>query len=356
VYLLPYVGAASALTAAVAFWLAPRHGRRGVAGVATAIALLEIGAGLAAIDARAPTEALVSGGALLVLAAVGVVTARRDREELPAFAAQLALAAGYLVTRLHGMGADLGGGDALAALVSGAVFAGLYGWAARQPGEVFRRPALLGAVVFPLAGLLAAPWDEPLVCAALLVGQAAHFAALGRNESVRGPASLLAAVAFNAALLFVWRGSSFGEPQYYVIPAALSALVLLRVFRDDLSDEAHARLRALALTAIYAAAAWKPLLFDQTWAMLLCVLVCVIGVGVGIATRIRSYLYLGTAFLVVTVATNLVRYGLRDHRIGALFLSVLGLMVVSFMVLLSAQRAELLRRYERVRQLLSDWE
>lgn len=355
-YLLPYVGAASALTAAVAFWMKPLNGRRGVAAVATALALLEIGAGLASIDTRAPTEALVAGGALLVLAGVGVVTARREKDEAPAFAAQLALAMGYLVTRLHGMGADLGSGDALAALVSGAVFAGLYGWAARQPEQVFRRPALLGAVAFPLAGLLAAPWSEPLVCAVLLVGHAAHFAVLARSESVKAMASLLAAVAFNLALLLTWQGSGAGEPQYYLIPAALSVLVLVRVFQDELSDDARARLRALALTAIYAAAAWKPLVFDETWAMLLCALICVIGVGVGIATRIRSYVYLGSAFLVVTVATNLVRYGLRDHRLGAVFLSALGLMVVGFMVLLSAQRAELLRRYERVRQLLSSWE
>ena len=59
---------------------------------------------------------------------------------------------------------------------------------------------------------------------------------------------------------------------------------------------------------------------------------------------------------VLTVSANLVRYGMRDHRLGAVFLSVLGLLVAGFMVLLSAQRAELLKRYERVRQILGGWE
>ena len=41
-----------------------------------------------------------------------------------------------------------------------------------------------------------------------------------------------------------------------------------------------------------------------------------------------------------SVVANLVRYGVRDHCLGAVFLSVLGLLVVGFMVLLSAKRQE----------------
>jgi len=90
--------------------------------------------------------------------------------------------------------------------------------------------------------------------------------------------------------------------------------------------------------------------------MLLCVGLCLLGVGAGIALRIRSYVYLGSAFLVTCVAANLVRFGMRDHRVGAAFLSLLGLMVVGFMVLLSAHRERLLQRYARVRSLLAAWE
>jgi hypothetical protein len=325
--------------------------------LAAAIAFAELGGGLGLIDVQAVREAVVAAVALSALAIASVAAARRDGDEPAAYVAQLALALGYLVVRRHGMGGAFGQGDTLVALLAGAAFGGLYGWASRQPSPVFRRPAVLGAVALPLAGLFAAPWEsEPLVCAALLVGIAAHFAAMARRPDLRGGLSLLSAVAFNAALLVAWLGSGAGEPQYYVIPAAISVLVLLRVFRDQLSEVARARLRALALTALYGAAAWKPLVFNETWAMLLCVLVCVVGVAAGVATRIRSYVYLGTAFLVVTVSANLVRYGMRDHRLGAVFLSALGLLVVGFMVLLSAQRAELLKRYERVRQLLQGWE
>lgn len=356
-FILPYIGAVSALLGAAALWLGPKSGRRLVGLVAAGIAFLELAGGLSLIETQALREALVAGVALAALAIAAVAVARRDRDEPAAFVAQLALAIGYLVVRRHGMGGPFGQGDALAGLLAGAAFGGLYGWAARQESPVFRRPAMFGAVALPLLGLFAAPWErEPLVGAALLVGLAAHFAAMARLPDLRRPLSLLSAAAFNAALLVAWQGTGSQEPQYYVIPAAVSVLVLLRIFRDQLSDVARARLRALALTALYGAAAWKPLVFDETWAMLICVLVCVLGVAAGVASRIRSYVYLGTGFLVVTVSSNLVRYGMRDHRLGAVFLSVLGLLVVGFMVLLSAQRAELLKRYERVRQLLGGWE
>jgi hypothetical protein len=356
-FILPYIGAVSALLAAAALRLGPESGRRMVGLVAAGIALLELGGGLSLIETQALREALVAGVALATLAIVAVTVAARDHDEPAAFVAQLALVIGYLVVRRHGMGGAFGQGDALAGLLAGAAFGGLYGWASRLESPVFRRPAMFGAVALPLVGLFPAPWErEPLVCAALLVGLAAHFAAMARRPDLRHPLSVLSAVAFNAALLVAWQGTGAGELQYYVIPASLSALVLLRLFHDQLSSVARARLRALAITVLYGAAAWKPLVFDETWAMLLCALVCVLGVAAGVASRIRSYVYLGTAFLVVTVSANLVRSGMRDHRLGAVFLSALGLLVVGFMVLLSAQRAELLKRYERVRQLLGGWE
>jgi hypothetical protein len=169
-------------------------------------------------------------------------------------------------------------------------------------------------------------------------------------------ASLVSAGAFNTALFFVWAGTGAGEPQYYVIPVGLSLLVLLRVFHEALSPDSRAKLRALAITVVYVAGAWKPLMFQDGGAMLLCVFLCVVGVAAGVALRIRSYVYLGSAFLVTCVLANLARFGIRDHRMGAAFLSLLGVGVVGFMVVFTAKRAELQEHYARVRAMMDTWE
>jgi hypothetical protein len=235
---------------------------------------------------------------------------------------------------------------------------GVAGWASRQSGasEVLAGPARLGAYAVPILSILALPWQAPITAAALLVGHAAHFAALARDDDERRGAALASVVAFNAALLVAWSANRAISVELLAVPAGVSLLILIRVFRDALTPEAEAKLRAVAVTGIYAAAAFRPLMFPQTAAFLGCVVLCLVGVGVGIALRIRSYLYLGTAFLVTSVTANLVRFGVRDHRAGAAALSLLGLAVVGGMILLSAKKAELVLRYERLKAQLADWE
>jgi hypothetical protein len=75
-----------------------------------------------------------------------------------------------------------------------------------------------------------------------------------------------------------------------------------------------------------------------------------------VALRIRSFVTLGSVFLVTTVVATLVRWGVREPRLGALFLSGLGLAVVAFMVVVTTKKAELLERYKRVRGALERWE
>ncbi|QSQ22995.1 hypothetical protein JY651_49240 [Pyxidicoccus parkwayensis] len=359
-FILPYFGAASALLATLALFVAGKPWRRGVGHGFTVVALTEVLLGLALLGANgdALREALVATVSLAVLLFALVRRAAVEEDEASAWLAQGVLALGYLSVRMLGMGVDPGPADSLAALVGGALFTGLYFFVQREGAglKAFRRPALVGSFLFPLAGLLCAPWNEPLQVAALLVGHAAHFAAQAAHPSRRGQASLASVVAFNAALFMVWQGTGAGEPQYYVIPAGLSLLTLLRVFRASIEQDTYAQLRAVAVTVIYVAGAWKPLMFSDGGSMLLCVVLCVVGVGFGIALRIRSYVYLGTAFLVTCIAANLVRFGMRDHRIAAASLFMLGLLVIGSMVMLSAYRATLLQRYARVRDMLSTWE
>ncbi|MBN8233065.1 hypothetical protein JYK02_36680 [Corallococcus macrosporus] len=359
-FILPYFGAATALLATLVLSVAGPSVRGRMGRAFAGIALIEVLFAVLAVrlPGGASREAWVACGGLAVLLFALVRHAAREEDEAAAWLAQAVVATGYFCVRFIGLDARPDAADSLVSIMGGAAFTGLYLFVRREGAglKAFRRPAVAGAWLFPLAGLLTVPWSQPFVAVALLVGYAAHFAALGAFTKQRGAASLMSVAAFNTALYLVWLGTGSGEPQYYAIPAGLSLLLLLRVFRRGLSQDAYAQLRALAVTGIYVAGAWKPLLFNDGDAMLLCVFLCLVGVGAGIALRIRSYVYLGSAFLVTAVAANLVRFGMRDHRMGALFLSLLGLAVVGFMVALSAHRAALLQKYARVRDLLATWE
>jgi len=358
--ILPLFGAGTALLATLALSVAGERMRRDAGHGFSLLAMGEVllGLGLVSGSPDSVRGALVACGSLGVLCVALVRRAIREDSEQAAFLAQGTLVSGYLAARLHALGSGLGTADSLVALAGGVVFSGLYVLAQREGAGLpaFRRPALWGAFLFPMAGLLTAPWHQPLYVAALLVGHAAHFAALASHPSQRGVGSVVSAAAFNAALALLWVGTGAGDPQFFVIPASLSLLVLLRVFRDTMDPDTQARLRAVAITFVYVAGAWRSVVFQDSGAMLTCVLVCVVGVVVGVALRIRSYVYLGSAFMVTCVVANLVRFGTRDHRVGAVFLSLLGLGVVGFMVLFTSKRAELLSRYERVRALLDTWE
>jgi hypothetical protein len=359
-FILPYFGAATALLATLVLSVAGKAVRGKLGRAFSGLALLEVLVAVLAVHVPggAAREAWVACAGLVFLLFALVRHAAREQDASAAWMAQAVVATGYFCVRFMGLGASPDAADSLVSIVGGAIFIGLYLFVRREGAghAVFRRPAVAGAWMFPLAGLLTVPWSQPWVATALLVGYAAHFAALAACTNAKGGASLMSVAAFNTALYFVWLGTGSGEPQYYIIPAGLSLLLLLRVFRGSLSRDAYAQLRAVAVTGIYVAGAWKPLMFNDSGAMLLCVFLCLVGVGAGIALRIRSYVYLGSAFLVTAVAANLVRFGMRDHRIGALFLSLLGVMVVGFMVMLSAHRATLLQRYARVREMLSTWE
>ncbi|WP_426754903.1 hypothetical protein [Myxococcus sp. Y35] len=359
-FILPYFGAASALLAVLALFVAGKSLRGSVGHGFTAVALTEVLLSLVLVGASADAlrEGLLTSVTLGVLFFVLVRRAVKEQATASGYVAQVVLALGYLSVRVLGMGEHPGPGDSLVVLVGGALFTGLYFFAQREGSGLasLRGPMLLGAYLFPLAGLLSAPWGAPAHMALLLVGHAAHFLALGMRPECRGLASTTAVLAFNAALFMGWQATGAGEPTYFIVPAGLSLLALLRVFRGELDLLLYTQLRAVTVTAIYIAAAWRPLMFDDGRAMLLCVLLCVVGVVCGIALRIRSYVYLGTGFLVTCIAANLVRFGMRDHRVAAASLFILGLLVIGSMVMLSAHRATLLQRYARVRALLETWE
>ena len=151
-------------------------------------------------------------------------------------------------------------------------------------------------------------------------------------------------------------GSGFEELQLLLIPLGLSLLVLARVFDTELSSGAVVQLRAWGMGLMYVAVAWTPLTVTSVPALMLCVMVCLAGVALGAHWRIRSYVVLGSGVLVTTVLATLVRSGLAEPRLGAIFLSLLGLGVVVVMVILTTKREELQARFTAMQRTMATWE
>jgi len=347
--ILPWCGLALAALGALALQLKTTASREVAGLVAVTFGLAEVASSGLLLDAAYPREALVALAAVvLALLALG----RRvlaDDDAVAAWLAQAAAVLGFVAVRWLGFHAAPGATAAFASLVFGALLGGV----ARVLPFDSAKAARTGAWLWPLAGLFAAPFSQVWVVAGLLLAHALHFAVLARTSR---RFAALSSLAFNAALAFGWMAAGLNHPQYLLVPVGLTALVLLKVFEERLSAPALQRCRAAAVTLIYAASAFEPLAMPTPWALWLCALVCVLGVAAGIAFKVRSYVFLGTGFLVTTVVSSLARYGIQQPRVGALLLSGLGLLVVAFMVLVTTRRSELLARYQRARSMLAQWE
>ncbi len=321
----------------------------------SSVALVELLLGTSLLAAAHPREAVVS---VLVAGVLAFIAWRRvvsDDEEVSAWMGQCAVVMGALAARVLGMGAMPNLTDAWVLLGASAAFAGLSQLLAREGREDSARALRFGAMAWPVLGAVLVPWTTWSLGAGWLVGLSALAAWIARAGSRRSGA-LLSAVALNAAVLLAGVGSGFEELQLLLIPLGLTLLVLARVFSDELSLDAGVQLRAWGMGFMYAAVAWKPLMVTSVPALVLCVLVCLGGVALGAMWRIRSYVVLGSGVLVVTVLATLVRSGLAEPRLGAVFLSLLGLAVVVVMVGITTRREELQARFAAMQRAMATWE
>ncbi len=351
VLIFPWWAAASA---ALALVRQLRQGKSSVHAFAW-VALGELALGITLLASAQPREALLS---VLVACVLAFIAWRRtvEEDEAPsAWLGQCAVVAGALAARVLGVGAMPGLTEAWVLLGVSAVFAGLAQFFAREGREEAAKALRQGAMVWPLLGAVLVPWQTWSLGASWLLGLSLLAAWVARSGSRRGGA-IVSAVSLNAAVTLAAFGSGFGELQLLLIPLGLTLLVLARVFDDELSAGAVVKLRAWGMGLMYVAVAWTPLTVTSVPALMLCVLVCLGGIALGSHWRIRSYVVLGTGVLVTTVLATLVRSGLAEPRLGAVFLSLLGLGVVVVMVMISTRREELQARLSAMQRVMATWE
>lgn len=219
-------------------------------------------------------------------------------------------------------------------------------------GATFTKPLRQAAAASPLAGLVLAVAGSGLAVPGLTAAGAVFFLRYvlrSRWADLAGGLVLLDAAAL---LLAVQQGWS--QPLAFVAPVGLSALVAAQLLRRTLDLRVVTLMRYAAAAAIYLAA-----LVDAVgtpmWSLVL-LQMSLLGMAAGAVLRVRAYLFLGSGFAAAALLTELLRFGLAHSQFWALYLTVLGLLILGFMVLLTLWRQPLGQLRQQFAQVMGEWE
>lgn len=158
--------------------------------------------------------------------------------------------------------------------------------------------------------------------------------------------ALLAALATNAAM---WSLLAHHEvpfvvhPQAWVIPLALIVLVSEHINRHRLSAEASNAMRYAGVAMIYVASAADMFIAgvgSSLWLPVVLAVLCVAGVFAGIVFRVRAFIYLGVAFLLLDVFSMIWHAAVNLQQTWVWYASgiVLGVFVLGLFAYLEKRR------------------
>jgi hypothetical protein len=236
-------------------------------------------------------------------------------------------------------------------------------------GELFQRrrilvlssPLLRTGVILPLLPVLAFAALPSKVDYAVLLFVVSLFYAIASAVRTSLVLGLLAALAANAG---VWTLLSrqpalafFVHPQLWVIPIAASVLIASQINQEHLSAQAVRFIRYACLILVYVSSTADIFLngvADHPWLPLVLASLSVIGVLLGILLRIRPFLFLGTAFLGLSIVTMIQYAAISLHStwIWSVAGIVLGAAIIALFALFEQKRASMLEWVEE----LKGWE
>jgi hypothetical protein len=293
-------------------------------------------------------------GTLTALSAYLLLVGRRDEREWLLHAAGVTLLGLYWVVRWSWAGLAWAGPWFDAAALLAAVQSALWLSRGRVPAE--KRALLAPALTWPLLALGLLPQLGPGQGAllALLIG--AHYAAGARVLETRHlgvPAALFA----NAALFLSYASVGWSDVMLYVVPLCMTSLLLVQVYAAELGPTGAKALRTIALLSLYVIGTSRALMtLDALQTLVVVPGICVAGIIAGTLLRVRVYVLMGVGFLAADLCLNMVHYGLARPHLGALFLTLLGLLLVAGMVVFSLERERILRRYSAIFTELRTWD
>jgi hypothetical protein len=167
---------------------------------------------------------------------------------------------------------------------------------------------------------------------------------------------VLAAVAANGSLWYLLsrqEGLSFTEhPQLWLIPPALCALAAGYINRNRLTQEQSTALRYASAIVIYVSSTADVFIHgiaEAPWLPAVLAGLSILGVFAGILLRVRAFLYLGTAFLIVALMTVIWHAAEQWTWIWWVSGIVTGALIIAILGLFEKRRDDVLRVVEELK-------
>jgi hypothetical protein len=170
---------------------------------------------------------------------------------------------------------------------------------------------------------------------------------------------ILAALAANGALWYLLhRAAGWGlleHPQLWFIPPALCVLVAAYLNRESLSEQQLTSIRYGAASAIYVTSTADVFLngvAEAPWLPVILAAISLVGIFAGIMLRVRSFLLLGTGFLMLSLFT-IIWYAAVDLEQTWLWSAtgiVAGILIIAVFAVFEKKRQDVLRLVDQLKQ------
>jgi hypothetical protein len=170
---------------------------------------------------------------------------------------------------------------------------------------------------------------------------------------------ILAVFAGNGGLWNLLDGAGgygfYEHPQLWLIPVSVSVLLAAHVNRERLTKEQMTLIRYTTLMMIYVSSTSDIFIngvSESLWLTIVLTLLSVMGVFTGLMLRIRAFLFLGTAFLLLSLFTVIwtasvnYNWGWLWYVTGIIF----GALIILTFAMFEKKRREMLELVERLKQ------
>jgi len=241
----------------------------------------------------------------------------------------------------------------------------------REKWIVFRRPLLAVSLGMPMVAVMiaavrhfiyAAPGTDPawfgMNSLAMLLAAGYYFwqaiEADPRASEKRIGLFVLSATIVNVSLALLWIDLQWTDPQLFLVPIGMSALLLVELLRKETPSELHNPLRYVGALIVLVSPTFD--IVGGSWVhlislMVLSVVVMLLGIGI----RVRVLVYAGTAFLCVDLVAMVVRGSIDNPNLLWVAGIACGAAVLALGAFCENNREVLLQRMRAMSAELETW-